>query len=209
MAGENALLAAEAALKDPSPLVRRAGIAVYEQLAPLQRRAVMPLLDDPSRIVRMQAARALAPLAEDAFAADALAAFRRAADEYVAAEKFNADRPEHRVNLGGFLAERGEAVTAEAEYRAALALDARFVPAWANLADLMRLQGREPEAEATLREGLATAPDAAALHHALGLSLVRQQRKAEALRELRRATELDPSSQRFKYVYDIARAELR
>ena len=187
--GENALLAAEAAFKDPSPLVRRAGITVFEQLAPLQRQAVMPLLGDPSRIVRMQAARTLAPLADDAFGADALAEFRRAADEYVAAERFNADRPEHRTNLGGFLAERGESDAAEAEYRAALQLDQRFVPAWANLADLRRLQGREPEAESTLREGLAAIPDAAALHHALGLSLVRQQRKDEALRELRKATQ--------------------
>ena len=138
-----------------------------------------------------------------------LAAFRVAADEYVAAERFNADRPEHRTNLGGFLAERGDAVAAEAEYRAALQLDQRFVPAWANLADLMRMLGREAEVEPTLREGLALSPDAAALHHALGLSLVRQQRKDEALRELRRATELDPANQRFKYVYDVARAELR
>jgi predicted CXXCH cytochrome family protein len=206
--GENALLAAEAGLKDSSPLVRCAAITVFEQLAPLQRQAVTPLLVDPSRIVRMQAARTLAPLADDAFDPASLAAFKAAAAEYVAAERFNADRPEHRTNLGGFLAERGATVAAEEEYRAALTLDRRFVPAWANLADLRRLQGREPEAESTLREGLAVAPEAAALHHALGLSLVRQQRKSEALRELRRATELDPANQRFKYVYDVARTEL-
>jgi len=115
--GESSLLAAEAALDDSNPLVRRAAIAVFEQLPPLQRRAVMPLLADPSRIVRMQAARTLAPLADDAFDATSLAAFRIAADEYAAAERFNADRPEHRTNLGGFLAERGDALSAEAEYR--------------------------------------------------------------------------------------------
>ena len=206
--GENALFAAEAALKDPSPLVRRAGVAAHAQLPPGQRGAVMSLLDDPSRIVRMQAAQTLAPLADDAFDADRLATFQRAAAEYVAAERFNADRPEHRTNLGGFLAERGDVFAAEAEFRAALRLDPGFVPAWANLADLMRVLGRETEAESLLREGLAVAPQSAALHHALGLSLVRQQRKDEALRELRRATELDPSNQRFKYVYDVARAEL-
>jgi len=206
--GENALFAAEAALKDPSPLVRRAGVAAHAQLPPGQRGAVMSLLDDPSRIVRMQAAQTLAPLADDAFDADRLAAFQRAAAEYVAAERFNADRPEHRTNLGGFLAERGDVFAAEAEFRAALRLDPGFAPAWANLADLMRVLGRETEAESLLREGLAVAPQSAALHHALGLSLVRQQRKDEALRELRRATELDPYNQRFKYVYDVARAEL-
>jgi Flp pilus assembly protein TadD len=157
----------------------------------------------------MQAARTLAPLADDTFDPAALEAFRKAAAEYVAAERFNADRPEHRTNLGGFLAERGETVAAEAEYRAALALDPRFVPAWANLADLRRLQGREAEVEATLREGLQAVPGAAALHHSLGLSLVRQQRKAEALRELRRATELEPGNARYKYVYDVAASEIR
>jgi len=206
---ESALLAAEAALEDASPLVRHEAVAVHALLPPQQRRAVLPLLRDPSRIVRMQAARTLAPLADDAFDAASLDAFRAAAAEFVAAERFNADRPEHRTNLGSFLAERGESVTAEAEFRAALQLDPRFVPAWANLADLRRLQGREPEAEATLREGLQLVPGAAALHHALGLSLVRQQRKREALVELRRATELDPADPRYRYVYDVAKSELR
>jgi hypothetical protein len=50
--------------------VRAPSVAVYEHLLPpLQRKAVMPLLADPSRIVRMQAARTLAPLADDAFGA--------------------------------------------------------------------------------------------------------------------------------------------
>jgi predicted CXXCH cytochrome family protein len=208
LSGESALLSAEAALDDPSPLVRAAAVAVHDQLPPLQRRAVMPLLGDPVRSVRMQAARTLAPLADDAFDADSLAAFRSAAAEFVAAERFNADRPEHRTNLGAFLADRGDWAASEAEYRAALALDSRFVPAWANLADLMRVAGRESDAEATLRAGLEQSPGAAALHHSLGLSLVRQQRKAEALKELKRATELEPTNRRYAYVYDVARADL-
>jgi Flp pilus assembly protein TadD len=207
--GENTILAAEAGLKDTSPLVRRAAVSAFEILPPLQRRAVMPLLSDPVRTVRMQAARTLAQLADDAFdSPESLAAFRRAADEFIAAERFNADRPEHRTNLGGFFADRSEMVVAEEEYRAALRLDMRFVPAWANLADLMRLQGREAEAEAILREGLELSPRDATLHHALGLSLVRQQRGPEALRELKLATELDPRNERFAYVYEVALAEL-
>ena len=35
-----------------------------------------------------------------------------------------------------------------------------------------------------------------------------QQRKDEALGELRRAAELDPANARFRYVYDVARAEI-
>ena len=208
LGGENALLSAEAGLKDASPLVRHAAIGVFDTLPPDQRREIAPLLSDPLRSVRMRAARTLAPLSEQALGPAATAAFARAADEYVAGERFNADRPENRVNLGGFYAERGRYMEAEGEFRAALALDPAFVPAWVNLADLMRLRQREPDAEALLRQGLERSPDDATLHHALGLSLVRQKKNEEALSELRRATELAPANARFAYVYGVARREL-
>jgi Flp pilus assembly protein TadD len=42
------------------------------------------------------------------------------------------------------------------------------------------------------------------LHHALGLTLVRQKQPAEALKALRMANELAPDSARFAYVYAVA-----
>ena len=81
-----------------------------------------------------------------------------------------------RPNLGGYFADRGEYPKAEAEFRAALALDDQFVPAWVNLADLMRLQGREADAQKALRDGLAISPNDATLHHALGLAASRKVR---------------------------------
>ncbi len=202
--GENSLLAAEAALEDPSPLVRLGALEVYQSLPPAERRAVIPRLADPSRVVRMEAARTLAALPPAALGPDAGATFARAAAEYVAAERFNADRPENRTNLGGYFGERGEFAAAEAEFRAALALDERFVPAWVNLADLLRTQGREPDAERVLRDGLKASPDDPSLHHALGLSLVRQQRLPEALPELARAAALAPDNARLAYVHAVA-----
>ena len=174
---------ATAALADASPLVRGAALGVIELLPPLERRAALPLLSDPVRTVRMAAATTLAPLADDALGEYA-AAFESAAAEYLAAERFNADRPEHRTNIGNFHAERGDVAQAEAAYRSAIALEPRFVPAWVNLAELQRSQGRESDADASLRAGLAESPRDADLHHALGLSLVRQQRLDEALEEL-------------------------
>ena len=194
---------AMSALKDASPLVRRAALEVIEQLPPLERRSALPLLADPSRIVRLQAAHMLAPLAADAIGEDHRAAFDRASAEYVAAERFNADRPENRSNLGGYLLLRGDYAGAEAEYRAALALDQRYVPAWVNLADLKRSQQLEPEAEAVLREGLQQLPSDPALHHALGLALIRQQRLDEGVGELRTASEQAPGNTRFAYVYAV------
>jgi tetratricopeptide (TPR) repeat protein len=208
LSSESSALAAEAALDDPSPLVRMAAVSAFETMPIEQRRSLVPLLGDTVASVRMQAARMLAAVPAGFFDARESTAFASAAAEFTAAQRFNADRPEHRTNLGGFLAERGDAAAAEAEYRAALRLEPGFAPAWANLADLMRLLGREQAAEQILREGLLQAPRDASLHHALGLALVRQQRPAEALRELKRATELAPGNQRFAYVYGIARTEL-
>jgi predicted CXXCH cytochrome family protein len=208
LGGDNATLSAEAGLKDRSPLVRHAAVGVYDTVPPDQRGPVVPLLRDPVRDVRIRAARTLAPVPETALGPGAAAAYTSAAAEYVAAERFNADRPENRTNLGTYYAERGQFTEAEAELRAAIALDPMFVPAWANLADLMRMQGREADAEAALRDGIAHAPTDATLHHALGLSLVRQKKNDEALSELKRATELAPGNARFAYVYGVARAEL-
>jgi predicted CXXCH cytochrome family protein len=208
LGGGNATLSAEAGLKDPSPLVRHAAIGVYDSVPPEQRRPVVPLLRDPVRAVRIRAARALAPMPSTVLGPDDAEAYPKAATEYVASERFNADRPENRTNLGTYYAERAQFAEAETELRAALALDPVFVPAWVNLADLMRMQGREADAESALREGLARAPADATLHHALGLSLVRQKRGAEALAELKRATELAPGNARFAYVYGVAKAEL-
>jgi predicted CXXCH cytochrome family protein len=194
---------AMSALKDANPLVRRSALEMIEQLPPLDRRSALPLLSDRSRIVRMQAAHALAPLAADTIDEEHRDAFERASAEYVAAERFNADRPENRSNLGGYLLMRGDYTGAEAEYRAALALDERYVPAWVNLADLKRSRQLEPEAETVLREGLQRVPADPALHHALGLSLVRQQRLTEGVEELREAAEQAPGNVRFAYVYAV------
>jgi predicted CXXCH cytochrome family protein len=152
MPGENTMSAAEAGLDDDSALVRRAAAAAFELVPAQERRSVLPLLHDPVRIVRLQAARTLAALATAGGIEEAEAGnYRKAADELIAAERFNADRPENRTNLGGFFAESERALDAESEYRAALKLEPGYAPAWANLADLLRMLGRESEAEQTLR----------------------------------------------------------
>src|SRR5262249_21746633 len=64
--------------------------------------------------------------------------FERVAAEFVAAQRFNADRPEARSTLGNFYARRGLSADAEAEYKSALRLSPQYGPAAINLADLYR-----------------------------------------------------------------------
>lgn len=185
----------ERGLRDPDPLVRFGAVKASEALDPESRlRLASPLLADPDRSVRIETARILigssAPGLEPA-----LAEFQAAQEQ---------DRPEGRLNLGWLAAVRGDLAGAEAAYRGALKLDPLYLPAFVNLADLYREQGRDAEGEALLRQALRAAPDDASLHHALGLLLVRAGRLDAALPELARAVELAPGEARYAYVYEAA-----
>ena len=98
---------------------------------------------------------------------------------------------------------QGARDAAEAEYRAALALDPRFTPARFNLANLLNAQGRNPEAETVLRRGIDYAPDEAELHYSLGLLLAEEGRLDEAVESLARAA-VPTARARVHYNYGLA-----
>src|SRR5215831_15977658 len=192
-------------LRDPSPLVRLGALDALAVAPPeLRLRYAVPLLSDPLKAIRIEAASVLAGVPLTSASAEQRAAFDRAAAEYVESQRFNADRAEARVNLGTFEAERGDVGRAEQDLKAAIALEPAYVPAYVNLADLYRARGQNAEAARVLRDGLQRAPKSAALHYALGLALVRAKRNDEALQELAQATRLDPGNGRFAYVYGVA-----
>jgi Flp pilus assembly protein TadD len=130
--------------------------------------------------------------------------FERAAAEFIAAQRLNADRPEARATLGNFYARRGLTAEAEAEYKAAQRLSPRFAPAAINLADLYRQFGRDGDGAAVLRAAIDGSPRDAGLHHALGLALIRLKQPEAALDELRNAAELEPDLARYAYVHAVA-----
>src|SRR5262249_7601684 len=184
---------ARSGLKDPDPMVR---IGALDMLAaaPTQQiwAVVAPLLSDSNRGVRIRAAALLAAVPTTSQPPGDREAFERAAAEFVAAQRLNADRPEARSTLANFFARRGLTAEAEQEYKAALRLSPHFAPAAINLADLFRQRGRDGDGESVLRAAIATSPRDGGLHHALGLTLTRLKRPEEALGEFQRAAELDP-----------------
>ena len=196
---------ARAGLGDPDPMVRIGAIEMLDG-APANRLwpLLSPLLSDPVGGVRIRAVALLAnvPAAEQPDADRGR--FDRAAAEFVAAQRLNADRPEARTTLGSFLARTGRAAEAEAEYRAALRLGPTFAPAAVNLADLYRQLGRDADGVAVLRAALVASAGNAELHHALGLALIRAKQPDNALAELRRAAALEPERARYAYVYAVA-----
>ena len=101
-------------------------------------RALVPLLANPVRAVRIEAARALALTPEAALSPGDLDRRNRGVAEWEATQRFNADSAGAHVNLGTYYLERGDAARAEAEYRTARRLEPYFAPAAVNLADLYR-----------------------------------------------------------------------
>jgi Tfp pilus assembly protein PilF len=191
-------------LGDDDPLVRAAA-ARFLEVADVRTQVDQgwPLLDDPVRVVRIEAARVLAPLLRQRLPERFREQLTRAVQEYAESQRVNADRAESHLNLGLIALDLGEAQRAEQAYRTALRLDPTFVPGYVNLADLYRERGRDAEGETLLRTGIGLAPEDADLQHALGLLLVRQKRLDDALPLLRQASLLAQDRPRYAYVYAL------
>jgi len=191
-------------LLSPDPFVRIGALRTLSAVE-LELRAQWagPLLADPVRSVRIEAARAVSP-ARAVLHVQYEAAFRLAQGEMIDSLLAIAERSEAHSSLGNIYAEAGRPAQAEAALRTAIRLEPRAVGPRVNLADLYRLMEREQDAEQVLREGLAIDADAAAIHHSLGLLLVRGNEQDNALLELEMATTLEPANARFAYVYAVA-----
>jgi Flp pilus assembly protein TadD len=194
-----------ASLHDGDPLVRFAAVRALAPLTPDQRgRDAGPLLTDPVRAVRIEAARVLAGVPPELLSGARPAALSSATAELIASELASNERPESHENLSLIYAQLGRAKDAEDELTTALRLDPGFVPAMVNLADLYRTQQRDDLARRWLQTAMDRAPNAAEPIHALGLLEVRQKHAAEALRLFTRAAALQPDNARYAYVYAVA-----
>jgi tetratricopeptide (TPR) repeat protein len=201
----SALSVIAAALKDNDPQVRSAAVGAIATVdMRLRQRLLISVLADPVRLVRMEAARALAGIEYATLTEDDQKRLKTALNEYVAAQMYNADRPEAQANLGALYRDKDMPDKALAAYEEALRIDPSFAPATIGLAEILRRQGDEAKAETTLRQALAKQPDAAALQHALGLSLVRQKRMREAIEWLGKAARDAREGARLSYVYAVA-----
>lgn len=199
------LIAARALLQDADPEVRIAALGLIEPADPVNRvLAAAPLLEDPVRGVRVEAARILADIPDEQIPAARRSARRAALEDFISALQEDADWPTANVNRGNLYLRQGHVDQAIAAYEQALALDAKFAVAYVNLADAHRGQGRDDQAEEVLRQGLKVLPDAADLHHALGLLLVRKGDKTSAVAELEQAALQAPDNARYAYVHAVA-----
>jgi tetratricopeptide (TPR) repeat protein len=168
--------AARENLKHTDPLVRSAAVQVLAGL-PGETATLRPMLNDPSRLVRLDAAW---PLSAEIPAGSTL---RQELDAYLAA---SADQPAGRMRIGQDLYNRGRTAEAEASLRKATEWDPYSAGLHDTLGVLLNELGRPGEAAASLWRAAQLNPaDAqAAFNAALAFAGARQFRDAElALRE--------------------------
>ncbi len=178
------------ALSDDEALVRYTAVsnvntAVDEALVEL----VAPLLFDPVRAVRMQAATRLAGMPDQLFKPYQREALEETMSEYIGAMEYSLDFAFAGHNLGNLYSRLGDAARAETYYKAAVEIDDLFYPAKANLAVIYNSQGRNQEAEQLLREILDAYPEQSDVAYSLGLLLAELNRYDEAADYLQQAAD--------------------
>jgi tetratricopeptide (TPR) repeat protein len=203
--GTKGMLAIIGALEDPDPMLRAVAAGGLERLPPPRRAEfAAPLLNDPVRAVRVEAGRVLAPLPPDSFEPAQRAKLDQALSEYKAAQYAVSDQPAAKLNLAVLSEGAGNVEAAERAYLKALSIDARFLPARHNLANLYNRVGRNADAEKILRAGIEYAPDEGELNYSLGLVLAEEQKNEQAAHYLGRAATLLPGRGRVRFNYALA-----
>ena len=196
-----------AALDSDQPLMQIAAIDAAAALdAGRQIDLLQRLLTNELLVLRTAAARTLLP-ARDLLSERRRADLDRAIDEYLEAQRFNADRPEGLLNIAGVAIEQGRFDEAEAMLIEGLERHPSFPVLYINLADLYRLRGRGEESEVILRAGLEVAADDPTLILALAYALVRNGRADEARPLFSTAAELAPDQPNYAYVLGIAASD--
>jgi Tfp pilus assembly protein PilF len=197
------------ALLDEEPLIRRTAVAQAPFADAAERVArLAPLLADPYRAVRLEAALALAGTPPGLLQPDRQAALATALADYVRAMEYGLDFSHSGHNLGLLFERQGDPAKAEAFYRKAIAIDDRWPPPKANLAILLAGRGRAAEAETLLREVLAVNPGLVEVTYSLGLLVAETGTMDEAATLLARAAAGMPGNARAAYNAGLALAQV-
>jgi tetratricopeptide (TPR) repeat protein len=191
-------------LRDREPLVRASAITGFEQLEVDERSEMLPpLLLDPVRGVRLEAARVLAPATGSLQGSDATVLAAMLA-EYEQVQVSLADTAAAHQNLGVIHSATGNTTRAVADYAMALRLDSGFLPASINLSNLLNQMGRNPDATEVLANAIERNPEEGELHYSLGLVQAEMNQLADAAQSLGRAADLLPARGRVRYNYGLA-----
>lgn len=197
---EETLRAFELALSDPEPMVRHTALHDLAQIIPQDlTQLIVPLLYDPIKAVRLQAAMTLTGLPRDQLNSRQNKIFNKALEEYKTAMEHVGDFSTGQFNLGNMYMNLGDSALAEKHFKGAVRIDNLFYPAKVNLAMLYNQQGSNEKAEKLFREVIQEYPDLYDIAYSLGLLLVEKQDYEDAVKYLKKASDGMPGRDRINY----------
>jgi Tfp pilus assembly protein PilF len=206
----DSLSAMENALMDDEALIRRTAaehIGLSDSKADIRRLA--PLLYDPVKAVRIEAARRLAPKPfKQQLSNQQQQKLKTALAEFESAMAYSADFAFGRFNLGNLYAALSRPEQAEENFRAAIDIDDLFYPAKVNLAMLYNQRGQNDLAERLLRQVVEHHPELPEIAYSLGLLLAEMQAYHQAVVYLEKAAAGLPDRARVYYNLGLLRQHL-
>jgi len=187
-------------LESDVAILRRTALISLPYIPPEKlMRMTGPLLDDPVKGVRIEAARVWTRIPAAQLDKRWQESFTLALEEYKNTMFYSADFAASRFNLGTLAIYQGQLNEAEKHFKKALAIDRDFYTARMNLAVLYSGQGKNDLAEKQLRKALVLNPDLADVQYSLGLLLSEQKQYEEARRHLAKAAVGMPENARVHY----------
>jgi len=198
--GEETTRAHELALMDDEALIRRTAVS-HLNISDIGRRVklISPLLYDPVKAVRIEAASKLAGEPLKILDTKQKKAFQSVLKEFVSAMEYSGDFAFGRYNLGNLYVELNKPEDAIRHYEAAIKIDHLFYPGKINLAMLYNRMGRIEEAERLFQETVAEHPQLYEAAYSLGLLLVERKKYQDAVVFLRKAAKGMPNRSRVHY----------
>lgn len=205
--GADAITPMSQSLKDADPLIQLMAVSGLSLLPTNQRLTMLaPLLNDPIRAIRTQAARLLVDVPDNDFSDENRSAYRRALNDYKAAELALADMPEAQMNLGRLYWELKQYSLAEIAYKKAIKMDNTLVIPFKNLAIMYHESNQPKKAEEILHHGINTIKnpnDLGDLYYSLGLYFAEDEQWQDAQLAMANATKLIPHHPRLFYNYGL------
>jgi predicted CXXCH cytochrome family protein len=187
-------------LTDEDPVIRHYAVRnLFPSTVEQFKSALIPMLADPVKAVRAEAALRLSQLPAEAFDASWKKVYDEALAEYEEAMKYVADFPTGSYNLANLYSRKGNAVEAEKYYRKAILTDNLFYPAKINLAMVYNTMGENEKAEQLFREVITNHPEQTEAYYSLGLLLAEMNQLTESAEMLEMAAELIPERARIFY----------
>ena len=189
-------------LTHKEPLLRLAAVNITTLLSPVDKiKALLPLLKEPLKAIRIAAAR---NLVASQLSVDAQQTFNHAFNELIDSNSVNSWRGEGRANQSVVALEMNAMSDAEEALKSSVVIDPYFETGYINLADLYRSQQKSAQVASVLMKGLANLPKSAALNYSYGLHLVRQKNITKAIIFFEKSMRLSPNISQYAYTYILA-----